>query len=285
MLPQGSDLEYFLTITEAGSLTAASVRLGIAQPSLTLAVQRLERDMGVVLFERSQRGVKLTPAGQNVLLGVRAMKDSWQQLKDQVHDQQHQISGRVSLGCHPAVATYTLPALVLQLQKQYPAVELQLRHDLSRHLTTAVIERELDVGLVINPLRHPDLVIRSLLHDEVGFWVAKDFQFKSIDQHPLIADPDLLQVQTLLRRVGGKRLRFRPLLATSQLEVVASLTLAGAGIGILPHRVAMALGRKGLRPLKEFPTFRDELCLIYRPERRTRPVVKALLNLITNTHS
>ena len=208
------------------------------------------------------------------------MKESWQEIKDQVHATKHKIAGRVILGCHPAVGIYALPDLVLKLQKNYPAIELCLQHDLSRTLTTAAIERIIDLGLVINPLRHPDLVIRPLLTDEVGFWIAKDLNFKNVHEHQIIADPNLIQSQALLRKISNKKNPLKPILATSQLEIVTSLTLAGAGIGILPQRVALAMGRKGLRKIPELPTYRDELCLIYRPERRERPAVRALLDLL-----
>lgn len=280
MLPSSQDLIYFVAIAEAGSLTAAASKLGVAQPSLTLAMQRLESDLDAKLFERTQRGIRLTAAGDRVLQAGRALKESWQEIRNQVHETQHEVAGRVLLGCHAAVATYVLPAIVPALQKKFPAVELILRHDLSRHLTTAIVERDIDVGLVINPIRHPDLVLRPLLTDEVGFWVHKDLAAKGMAFEQIIADPDLIQAQTLLRKIASKKPARRPVLATSHLEIVVSLTLAKAGIGILPQRVAQAQGRKELKQLKDFPTFKDELCLAYRPERKKRPAVKALIELI-----
>lgn len=279
MLPAGSLIEYFIAIAEAGSVSAAALRLGVAQPSLTLALQRLEQELGMALFEREPRGMRLTEAGHSALEGARRLRESWQEVRDVVRRHRHQISGRVTLGCHAAVAGYALPNLVAKLQKFAPEIELILRHDLSRHLTQLVVERELDLALVINPLRHPDLVVKHLLHDEVGFWVAPDFEFISLDQHGLIADPDLLQVQALLRKVQRRRKPSLKILATSQLEVVASLTQAGVGVGLLPRRVALSGGRR-LKWLSDLPVFHDELCLIYRPERRARAGVKAVIDFI-----
>ena len=144
MLPSNQDLLYFVAISEAGSLTAASTRLGIAQPSLTLAMQRLERELGVQLFERRQRGIHITEAGQMVLSASRQITESWRALKDQVNESKQQLAGRVTLGCHAAVAVYALPNLVLNLKNKFPGIELSLRHDFARNLTSAIVDRQID---------------------------------------------------------------------------------------------------------------------------------------------
>ena len=78
MLPSHSDLHYFLAIAQAGNLTHAATRLGISQPSLSLAMQRLETAMGSSLIIRSRLGVKLTKAGERLLLDTRRLMDEFE---------------------------------------------------------------------------------------------------------------------------------------------------------------------------------------------------------------
>src|SRR5437870_4959801 len=109
MLPSPTDLTYFLEIAQQGNLTHSAQRLGVSQPSLTLAMQRLEQCMGTAIFIRSRQGVKLTKAGDRLLSEARALMGQWENLRQQAVASMNEIRGRFSLGCHPSVARYTLP--------------------------------------------------------------------------------------------------------------------------------------------------------------------------------
>jgi DNA-binding transcriptional LysR family regulator len=147
-------------------------------------------------------------------------------------------------------------------------IEIHLVHDLSRKITEQVITSEIDIGIVVNPVRHPDLVIQKLYDDEVAFWsLAPSIREDSDCIETLIYDPNLIQIQSLLKKVEKVGLRkFRPL-ETANLEVVASLTASGCGVGILPERVAK-LAHKKLHRLPGSPVFKDEICLITRIESK-----------------
>src|SRR5262245_12335449 len=130
MLPSASDLNYFVTIAQLGSFSSAATRLGIAQPSLTLAVQRLEENLGTSLFIRSRKGVKVTKAGERLLADSRELLQRWEQLKSQALSTHNEVRGRLVLGCHPSVAIYSLPLFLPKLLKENPEFEIRLVHDL-----------------------------------------------------------------------------------------------------------------------------------------------------------
>jgi LysR family transcriptional regulator, cell division regulator len=275
MLPSASDLNYLAAAAEAGNLTKAATQLGISQPSLSLAIQRLEREMETPLLERSSRGVRLTKAGQVVVKQARELTEMWAKIRANVMAANNDVAGVVTLGCHPAVAAYTLPKFLPELLHRFPDLEIRLRHDLSRRITQGVIDGEIDVGLVINPVHHPDLVMHQIAADEVGFWQAPNIGAEA--QAICIADPELLQAQSLLRKAEKKGLRFHRIIATSQLELVAQLTAAGLGIGILPGRVAQSFVGGKIKGIPGMPTFADTLYVIYRAENRRRESLKAVV--------
>src|ERR1700761_6167573 len=107
MLPSSSDLTYFLEIAQQANLTRAADRLGVSQPSLTLAMQRLEHCVGAGLFIRSRHGVKLTKAGERLLLEARSLLAHWEGLRQHAVDRMTEIKGRFTLGSHPSVARYS----------------------------------------------------------------------------------------------------------------------------------------------------------------------------------
>lgn len=266
MLPAAGDLRYFLEITETGNISRAAERLGISQPSLSLAVKRLEEALGTSLLVRSKGGVRLTRAGERFTPRARALLKQWDGIRADTVRTETELHGEYRLGCHPSVALYTLPGVLPPLLSSHPSLELRLFHDHSRKVTERVISYDLDFGITVNPLRHPDLVIRPLLRDVVTFWIHPE-RLTPENRSVLICDPELAQTQFLLRDRRPRGAEVRRTVTSASLEVVAALTAAGAGIGILPRRVATRLPDHGLELWSEdAPRFHDRICLVYRAD-------------------
>ena len=291
MLPNFNDIAYFLEIAETGNISRAAERLGITQPSLSSAVKRLEDSVATKLLIRSQKGVQLTKAGLELVAHGRSLLNQWSQIQGQVSERSTSVTGKYVIGVHPSVASYTLPNFLPELMKQHPDLNIQLVHDLSRKITESVISHSVDFGIVVNPIKHPDLVIRRLCHDEVGFWVLAAVKKKKtfiINQQPLIFDPSLTQSQDLLAKISKQGVSFQRQIHSSNLSVVRDLVAAGAGVGILPSRVAQTHKQDRLQLLSsDAPIFKDTICLIYRadtPRTLSREVItKAISQKVPGT--
>jgi DNA-binding transcriptional LysR family regulator len=275
MLPSSSDLTYFLEISQQANLTRAAERLGVSQPSLTLAMQRLETSVDTSLFIRSRQGVRLTKAGERLLVEARNLMSQWEQLRQQAVDSMNEIKGRFSLGCHPSVARYSLPLFLPDLLNRHHELEIALVHDLSRHITQKVLALEIDLGIVVNPNPHPDLVMKMLAEDVVTFWKGKSLKNEDV----LICEPSLLQTQELRQRLQRAGLKFPRVIESASLEVIAGLVHCGAGVGILPTRVAEA-EHPDLMRVKNAPVVNDKIFLIYRTENRQVRAIQALSEAI-----
>jgi DNA-binding transcriptional LysR family regulator len=246
--------------------------LGITQPSLTLALQRLEKQLNVVLLERSKRGVILTRAGEFLSQRSQQLLQDWEREMRQVSQNTQHPTGRYSFGVHSSVAQYMLPHFMPHMLKHFNQLEFDFIHDLSRRITEKVISRQCDFGLVINPVAHPDLVIRKILSDHVTLFHHPDYK-----GDVLIYDPDLKQSQNLLQKIR-KSFNYKRELHSSSLDVIKTLAASQCGAAILPTRVAVTAPE--LRAFKNAAIFKDELCLIYRVERRKDESLQKILDLI-----
>ncbi len=283
MIPSPAELNYFVEIANTLNISRAAERLGISQPSLSLAVKRLEDSVGVELLIRSKSGVNLTRAGQKFVIQARQLLDEWDRLSSSAIRGESQLTGRYVIGCHPSVAMYSLPHFLPDLLRNYPEAEIKLTHGLSRQVTDDVIGFKVDFGLVVNPVEHPDLVIKVLAKDEVGLWSGpggKAVKDAEAGNGVLICDPDLLQSQSIIKQMAKKGLGFKRTVYSSSLEVVTTLTVCDAGIGILPGRVATRDKHLGLVPLGQAPKFQDKICLIYRADAQKSAASKILINII-----
>lgn len=272
-LPSASEIEYFLEVAQTLNLSRAAERLGIRQPTLSVSLAKLESNLGTKLLTRTKKGVVLTESGEIFQAKAQDLLQFWKDLKNQTGEQEQNLKGHLRLGCHVSVALYTLPHFLPETLIEYPDLEFSLEHDFSRKITESVISLKLDLGIVVNPVQHPDLVIKKLCKDEVTFW--KSEKLEPSLQKVLIADQNLIQTQALLQKVKKDR-KFEKFITTSSLEVARELAQSGAGVAILPTRVAHLNPKSHLKKLSGAPSFHDEICLVYRSERRSSRTIQAL---------
>lgn len=275
MPPSYSDISYFLEVVRTKNISRAAERIGISQPSLSIALTRLETALSTTLLIRTKSGVELTKPGAYFAQHASTLIFEWESLKENVLEQANQFVGRFSVGCHVSVARFSLPPIISQIVERYPRIELQLKHDLSRNITEEIISHNLDFGIVVNPVFHPDLVIHELCSDKVTLW-DKHGRYSDV----LIYDPSLLQAQAILQKINTKKkCAFTRFITSSSLEVISDLAIAGVGTAILPTRVA-TLGQSGLKSCGQFaPFINDSICFIYRADSQRTAASKALINI------
>lgn len=253
------DLRHFLEVTRTLNISRAAERLGIGQPTVSQAVQRLERYFGTALLDRYKTGVRLTAAGERLRDAGHATLEYCARLKEQVLASETIIQGHFVIGCHPSVAIYSMPLLLKDLLLEHKSLSISLLHGLSREVLEAVVSFRADFAIVVNPVRHPDLVIKVLAQDRVRFWSTADAITDT-----LICDPSLMQSQKLIARM--RCASFRRTIESSNLEVIATLGEAGVGVAILPSRVAQRYHK--LQAFRaDAPYVADQICLSYRADR------------------
>lgn len=287
MLPSPAELEYFLEVASLLNLSRASERLRISQPSLSLAIKRLEKSVGTQLFIRHQHGVTLTQAGKQLLLHARQLLQDWENTRSQALASHQEVQGYFTIGCHSTIAIHTLSELFPTLLENNPKLEIQLKHDISRIIMEQVISLSIDIGIVANPIKHPDLIIIKLCDDDVTFWTgpgARKIQNIHSKEAIILCDPDLTQTQSLLKAKKNNIIYSR-LIKINSLEVVANLTAKGCGVGILPTRVAQSLYPHKLKRILNSPLYHDEICLIYRNENRDIQAIKTIVKAIKHHFS
>jgi LysR family transcriptional regulator, cell division regulator len=283
MMPSPSELQYFLEVSNTLNVSRAAERLGVSQPTLSLAIQRLEESCGTPLLIRTKSGVQLTHAGQKLVTQARLLVEEWEKLRSDVLRDEEEIRGRYTIGCHPAVALFTLPLFMAKLLTDHPHLEIKLVHDLSRKITEDVISFKIDFGIVVNPWEHPDLIIKPLWKDEVTLWAAKKpspLQDPHSGEAVLIADTDLIQSQTILKQLIKHKIRYKRLITTSSLEVIGSLVAERAGIGIIPGRVAHNILGFDVKPLKDSPIFHDQISIVFRADAQRSKANRTLAKLM-----
>jgi DNA-binding transcriptional LysR family regulator len=236
---------YFIAVAETGSVAAASRMLAIAQSAVTKSLQELEDELGTALFERSSRGMALTPEGHRFLASSRkvlaAVADA---TRLHAGEQTAQLSGRLAIGVTSLVAGYYLSELFSRYRRRCPGVEVLVTEDSPRFLEHLLINGEIDVAIMVsNVLSEPQaLVAETLTRSPNRVWLAANHALAEKDELTLAdcaaCDQIVLEadrIDELMRAVFARhQLKPHSILRTGSLEAVRSLVGAGAGIAVLP---------------------------------------------------
>lgn len=161
-------LQHFLAAAQHGSLHAAADAVAISQPALTKSIRRLETALGVRLFERHVRGVRLTVFGEALLLHARSLEAERRHTDETMRELRSTTSGLVRLGAGPSMSASLLPGLTARLMEQGPAIRLHIRSGLNDSLLAALQAGEIDfaiTGMPADPVA--GLVHRLLFTDTV----------------------------------------------------------------------------------------------------------------------
>src|SRR5215470_2489958 len=135
------DLENFAATAGCATMGESARKLGISQPALSESIKRLEDDLNAAVFYRSRSGIELTPRGRQFMAKVNALLAAVQDLEPDSKGASVFGGQSISIGCHPVVASYTLPKALSRLQKIAPDYRLDLRHDLSRNIQMEIHRR------------------------------------------------------------------------------------------------------------------------------------------------
>lgn len=197
-------LRYVIGISEAGSLLAASRALHVVQPALSHQVALIEREIGAELFSRSNRGMKLTPAGRAFVEHARVVLQDVERLRSAVRKENDHISGSVVLGLPTTVALVATLPILGAVRTKYPDVKLKLIESHSGFLAEWLEAGRLDAAFLFAGQNRSDLVESQLLEESLVFVSHPDLTPKTrrLSMRSLCLQPLMLPAQDHgLRRI------------------------------------------------------------------------------------
>ncbi|MDH4564425.1 LysR family transcriptional regulator [Pseudomonas taiwanensis] len=272
-------LRYFIAVAEEQNIGRAAARLHISQPPLTRQIQQLEAEIGVQLFNRTPRGMELTPAGELLLEEARNIRALVEQATERTQRAGQGKLGRLDIGIFGSGILDTIPRLLERFRESNPDVKLVL-HSMSKHeQVEALRQKRISIGFsrMLSPL--PDLSCETVSSESLllaineGHPLAREttVPFRSLAEHPLILFPTgsrpsfLDKVLSLCHQAG-----FEPQIAQEVGDTITAVALAARGLGAsLVSESTEVLKLPGLtyRPLSGLPeNARFDLGCIYRQE-------------------
>jgi DNA-binding transcriptional LysR family regulator len=277
-------LAALLAVLETGSFTEAAAVLRISQPAVSLAIKRLEERLGTALLVRTRKRVQASRPGEVLAAGARQAFEALGNAIAQIEDEHAEPSGRVVLGVHESLAAYSLPVFMARFLRTYPKVDLKLWNGRSAQVQEELTAGRLDLALIVNASRHPDLIVVPVFDDQIELVHCMTARRKQdpaqvVGEAPIIYVPELTQSQQILAQLQKRRIATPRLLPCSSLELVKSLVLDEVGVGILPRRVAEhGIHRKLYTLSPPLPSYRDRIALVRRYDVPTTAAIRCVID-------
>jgi LysR family transcriptional regulator, transcription activator of glutamate synthase operon len=243
-------LAYFESVSRHLHFTRAAEELNVAQPSVSQQIRKLEHELGTPLFHRMKRHVALTEAGMLFLRHTRAILQQLEEARVEVQELSGLRKGSLAVGAPPSVGTHLFPRALGLFSHSHPGISLTFREAGSRTLLQLLQDGELDLAVVIQPIRHPALETLPLLEEELQLAVPRSHPFAAGGRASRVRLADLSAEPFVLLREGAYDLRdqtltacrkagFEPRVALDggEMDSVLRFVAAGLGVAILPEMV------------------------------------------------
>jgi len=242
-------LQYFVTVVDAGSFSRGAVMLDLAQPSLSRQIALLEADLGQRLLVRTGRGVTTTDAGEALLVHARAMLEIARRARDELGEMDESPGGRIVVGMPPRVALGLSTALVQRFRQRFPRAVITVLEGLSVALRESLIAGRLDLALLFDPAPSPQLSFQPLMREKLLLVAPPKSKLPArvglpaLANYPMVLPSAPNAIRHLLDSVlGPRRIELQVLAEVGAVGTALGLVATGVGCTILPES---ALGTMG----------------------------------------
>ncbi|HYJ59697.1 MAG TPA: LysR substrate-binding domain-containing protein [Methyloceanibacter sp.] len=237
-------LRYLESLAETRHFGHAAQACAVSQPALSMQIKELEDELKVSLVERRKSGIELTEQGEEITRRARGILASVRDLLDYAKHQEGMLSGVLKLGAIPSIAPYLLPTALPELQRRFPALNLQLRETVTSNLVRELVSGDLDLILVALPIEDPEVDTFHLFDDRF-ILATKATRHNRRLRH---AKADMLADNRLLLLEEGHCLRDQALsychmvtpeardsFGASSLATIVQMVANGYGVTLLPE--------------------------------------------------
>ena len=238
-----NELRYIVAVAQESNFRRAAERAFVSQPALSLAIQKLEEELGVQIFERSRTAVSMTPIGALIVAQAQRALEEVAQIKEIASQGRDQLMGTLRIGVIYTVGPYLLPELIPVLKGKAPHMPLEMEENQTANLESQLVNGRLDVIIIALPFGGPGITTLPLYDEDFNVVVPLDHPWAKKKQ---IKTSELGNEKVLLLNSGhcfSNQVReacseFNSAIGEIQqgnsLETIRNMVASGLGITVLP---------------------------------------------------
>ena len=239
-----NELRYVVAVAHERSFGRAAAKCFVSQPALSVAIQKLEEELGATLFERGKSEVSITPVGERVVEQAQRVLEEAARLKDIAKLGQDPLAGVLKIGAIFTVAPYLLPDLIPVLRELAPAMPLEIEENLTENLETGLKAGRIDVAILALPFTSAGIITEFLYEEPFQVVVPRDHKWATrqsihsdelADQHAILMNVGHCFRDQVLGSCPELNQANAQIARTNSLETVRNMVASGLGISVLPR--------------------------------------------------
>ena len=281
-------LEYVQMVAKLNNVTRAAEQLHVSQSTVTLAIQKLEENLGLQLFDRSQKQFSLTPEGHVFLLNISEILNKLQDTISDMNKYRQLQKGTLNVGIPPMIGSFLFPEILAGFKIRYPNLQLSIFEEGSINIRQLLEKGELDLGIV--NLYHPSPALETLKMAREEFVVCLPSNH-SLAENAVISFGQLRNEPFILFKEGAynrelilqecEKCGFTPniILSSDQIETIKSLVAKGIGISFLIDKITRKSKEYAAIPLQR-PMYID-FGLAWKKDKYLSKAAQAFIRFIT----
>ena len=282
--------EYFQMASRLRNITRAAERLRVSQPNITVAIKKLEAELGIQLFDRSQKQLALTPEGAVFLNRIELALRNIQDAVLEVNDYKQLQKGTIKIGIPPMMGAYLFPKIFSSFQKKYSHLDIYLHEEGSMSIREQLERDELDFGIIIISGASHNLQLLPMTTSQIVACVPENSPLAAKERltKDNIAAANVIMLkegsflrQTIFGKLKEQSITPNIVLESNQVVTIKGLVASGVGISFLLDMVLEdAPGVKAI-PLEE-PLFVD-VGLAWKKDRYISKAAQSFIDFCRDT--
>ena len=285
-------LQYVLAVAEFKNFTIAADKSFVTQPTLSMQIQKLEKELNIEIFDRTSHPIKITQIGEKIVRQAKTILMEANRMKHLVNEEKGLLEGDFVIGVIPTILPSLVPLFYKTFQKNNPKSNLIIKELQTDKIVKGIKDGSLDFGIVVSPLYEDQIFEKPLYYEPLVAYVPPTHRLYHQD-YILESDldtSDLLILQeghcfrnNVLALCDATKLKNRPIkLDSGSFEALIKLSNDGFGMTLLPSLVADDLPEVYNKNIKNFksPVPTREVSLIYHQSQLRDSFEKELVNTI-----
>ncbi len=289
-----TDLKYLIALADEQHFAKAAQKCFVSQPTLSIAIKKLEDNLGITIFERENHRVLITPSGEEIVNQARKIILEAHNLLDIVETNQNPYKQPLKIGAIFTIGPYIFPELIQEIINKESKLQLIVEEGYTDGLTSKLLKGELDAIILATETNHQELAQIELYNDKLAVICAKEHKLAKASK---ISATELEQETFLLLGLGNcfrdQVLKICPecntnvsnglgLITASSLETIKFMVAMNIGISILPELALKNLPNEvKIKPLPK-PVPSRKLNLVYRKNFARFSILQKIQKLLQN---
>ncbi|MBU3005030.1 LysR family transcriptional regulator [Paraglaciecola arctica] len=283
-------LEYFCQLALLGNFTRAARTLGIAQPALTVAIQKLEQEVGLKLINRADKHSLLTAEGRVLYKLASQLLSQAKQVELELEELRELESGTIRFGVPAMMGSYYFPQILTEFKQKYPKIKIQLVDQGTAALEKMLLNSELDLALVRGDIENPQLRYTELIDEEIVAGMVsshplaaeKTISLEQFCQQPLVLFHEGYFLREVVSQYSKKQqLTLDVRMETNLIELQKSLVRNGVGITTCLSRILQNEQQMTSIPFE--PKIEFKLSLAWRKNHYLSNASKVFMTYLDST--